>query len=82
MRQLLGEDRRRGTDLLIKMRAGVTSPKHLVSIYNIKELRSIDYGDRHGLVIGDAARITDVGQHPDVRKHYPRLTYACAQISS
>ena len=66
-----------GTDLLIKMRAGVASPKHLISINNIEELRSVAYDDRNGLVIGGAARITDVGQHPDVRKHYPGLTYAC-----
>jgi carbon-monoxide dehydrogenase medium subunit len=66
-----------GTDLLIKMRAGVASPDHLVSINNIKELRSVSYDDANGLVIGGAASITDVGQHPDVRKHYPGLTYAC-----
>jgi CO/xanthine dehydrogenase FAD-binding subunit len=66
-----------GTDLLIKMRGGVASPEHLVSINNVEELRGVDYDDRNGLVIGGAARITDVGQHPDVRKHYPGLTYAC-----
>lgn len=66
-----------GTDLLIKMRAGVASPAHLISINNIEELRGVTYDDRNGLVIGGAARITDVGLHPKVRIHYPGLTYAC-----
>jgi len=66
-----------GTDLLLKMRAGVASPEHLVSINQVAELQGVSYDDTNGLAIGGAARITDTGLHPDVRRHYPGLTYAC-----
>lgn len=66
-----------GTDLLLKMRAGMMNPEHLISINQVEALHRIDYDDSKGLVIGGAARINDVGQQPDVRRYYPGLTYAC-----
>jgi CO/xanthine dehydrogenase FAD-binding subunit len=71
-----------GTDILPKMRAGSLSEEHLVSINRVSSLNRISYRENEGLIIGAGARITDVGEQPDVLKHYPGLAHACSVMAT
>jgi carbon-monoxide dehydrogenase medium subunit len=71
-----------GTDLLMKMRAGAVAPEHLVSLNRVAGLRTISYAEADGLVIGGAARLAEVGEHPEVQKLYPALAHACSVMAT
>jgi len=71
-----------GTDLLMKLRAGVVSADHLVSLNRVAGLNRINYQDEDGLVLGAGARLNDVGEHPAVLKHYPALAHACRVMAT
>ncbi len=71
-----------GTDLLPKLRAGALETQHLVSLNRVAGLNRIDYQDSDGLVIGAGARIAEVGEHPQVRRHYPALAHACSVMAT
>jgi carbon-monoxide dehydrogenase medium subunit len=71
-----------GTDILPKLRAGALKVEHLVSLNRVPGLTRITYRDDDGLVIGAGARISDVGGHEDVIKHYPALAHACSVMAT
>ncbi|MBU4278656.1 MAG: xanthine dehydrogenase family protein subunit M [Proteobacteria bacterium] len=71
-----------GTDLLIKMRAGAQAPEHLVSLNRVAGLKTISYAGGDGLVIGGAARISQVGKNAEVRRLYPGLAHACSVMAT
>lgn len=71
-----------GTDLIRKMRARVVRVDHLVSLNRIDALRTIAWDDRNGLSIGATSRISQVGRHPKVLKHYPALGQACSAMAT
>jgi carbon-monoxide dehydrogenase medium subunit len=71
-----------GTDLIMKLRAGAVSASDLVSLNRVAGLNRINYQDEDGLIIGAGARISDVGEHPDVKKHYPALAHACSVMAT
>jgi CO/xanthine dehydrogenase FAD-binding subunit len=71
-----------GTDLVIKMRAGAQAPEHLISLNRVAGLKGITYAGGDGLVIGGAARISQVGKNPEVRRLYPGLAHACSVMAT
>ncbi len=71
-----------GSDLLLKLRGGALNAEHLVSLNRVAGLNRINYQDEDGLVIGAAARLADVGAHPDVRRLYPALAHACSVMAT
>lgn len=71
-----------GTDVIPKMRAGVLKVDHLISLGRVPGLATISFRDDDGLVIGAGARLSDVGHHPDVIKHYPALAHACSVMAT
>lgn len=71
-----------GTDLVIKMRTGAQAPEHLISLNRVAGLKGITYAGGDGLVIGGAARISQVGKNPEVRRLYPGLAHACSVMAT
>ena len=70
-----------GTDLLGCLRDGVFTSSKLVSLGNIQELRGItETGD--GVRIGALTTISAVAASPVVRKQYPVLAQAAAEVAS
>ncbi len=65
-----------GTDLLIKMRHAGLKPKAIISVKRIAGLDTIAFDEKRGLIIGAAALLADVANHPDVLKHYPTVAQA------
>ena len=71
-----------GTDLIPGLKAGNIKFSHLVSINRVAGLKSISFTHEDGLVIGAGARISEVGEHPEVQEFYPALAHACQVMAT
>jgi xanthine dehydrogenase YagS FAD-binding subunit len=70
-----------GTDLLALMKDSVATPKRLVNIKEIAELKGVTLG-KTSLRLGAAASMEDVLSNASVRKLFPSLHQAARGISS
>jgi xanthine dehydrogenase YagS FAD-binding subunit len=70
-----------GTDLLALMKDDVITPKRLVNIKDIKDLRGITSGGQ-GLRIGALTSLGDLADDPNVKKNYPALAEALIEAAS
>jgi 4-hydroxybenzoyl-CoA reductase subunit beta len=69
-----------GTDLVPNMKHKLFTPGHLVALRQISGLSGIE--ERNGeLIIGAAASLTSVADHPQVKGHLPSLARAAALIA-
>ncbi|MBM7559500.1 FAD binding domain-containing protein [Marinitoga litoralis] len=63
-----------GTDLIVKMRAGVIKPNLIVDLKNIDELFHVDFSKEHGLTFGAGLKLNVLIEEFDyVREYYPTL---------
>src|SRR5690348_3930090 len=70
-----------GTDLLALMKEDVVTPKRLVNLKEIKELRGVN-ADGQGLRIGALTLLVDVAENDGVRRNYPALAEAVEDAAS
>jgi xanthine dehydrogenase YagS FAD-binding subunit len=70
-----------GTDLLALMKEDVVTPKRLVNLKEIKELRGVN-ADGQGLRIGALTLLVEVAENDSVRKGYPALAEAVEDAAS
>ena len=70
-----------GTDLLPSMKHRLFSPKILLSLRKLHDLKTIS-SDDSGLWIGATATLMDVRRHPVVKARYPALAEACRTIAT
>jgi CO/xanthine dehydrogenase FAD-binding subunit len=70
-----------GTDLLAKVRSGVTRPALLVDVSRVESLRQVSASPA-GLVLGAAVPIADILESPAVRSSYPLLADALRTLGS
>ncbi|MCX8109892.1 MAG: FAD binding domain-containing protein, partial [Syntrophorhabdaceae bacterium] len=69
-----------GTDVMVLLRQKKITPKHLVSLRNIKELNRIDTTD--GLRIGGCVTHNDIDKNEFIKKYYSALTDATCRLGS
>jgi len=70
-----------GTDLLALMKEDVVTPKRLVNLKEVKELRGLN-ADGQGLRIGALTLLVDVAENDSVRKNYPAFAEAVEDAAS
>jgi 4-hydroxybenzoyl-CoA reductase subunit beta len=70
-----------GTDVYPKMKRGQFTPRHLVSLRTLKELKGIRK-TKDGLWIGAGESLTAVSHHPLIAKHFPALAHAAESVST
>lgn len=70
-----------GTDLVIKMKRNVISPKHLINIKQLDTLKDIVVTPQ-GMTIGAAVPLSQVGKHKDVLKFLPMISKAALSVGS
>ena len=70
-----------GTDIYPKMKRGQFTPRHLVSLRNLRELRGIRQ-DKDGFWIGAGESLTAVSSHRLIAKHFPALAHAAESVST
>src|SRR5438270_3058325 len=71
-----------GTDLLSLMKDEITTPKRLVNIKAIPELRGVSFTPTAGLRIGALMTLAELASHADVKSHYPSLAAALGEAAS
>jgi xanthine dehydrogenase YagS FAD-binding subunit len=70
-----------GVDLLDRMKNGIEQPPKLVNIRSISGLRGIHETDK-GLTIGALTTLSEISEHPAVRKQYQILSDACGHAAT
>lgn len=70
-----------GTDLLALMKDDVVTPKRLVNIKDIRELRGIN-PSAQGLRIGALTTLDEIATSAEVGKSHPMLADACGEAAS
>jgi 4-hydroxybenzoyl-CoA reductase subunit beta len=71
-----------GTDVYPKMKRGQFTPKNLVSLRSLRELRGIRPSTKEGMWIGAGETLTTVSQNPAVNKLFPALAHAAGSVST
>lgn len=71
-----------GTDLYVNMKQGLFTPKVVVALGGIADLRFIRYDAEHGLRIGALTTLAQLAGHETVRTRYRALALAAASIST
>lgn len=71
-----------GTDLLLQMRNGLKTPKTVIDIKRLPELKAIAYEDGQGLRIGALTTLRELHRSPVILQHYPVLSYAASRMAS
>jgi carbon-monoxide dehydrogenase medium subunit len=69
-----------GTDLLLKMKAGKETPRAVVNIKRIPDLRGLTFNSR--LAIAALTTLEELRRSPVVRDHFPALADAAATMAS
>jgi 4-hydroxybenzoyl-CoA reductase subunit beta len=70
-----------GTDVYPKMKRGQFTPRHLVSLQGLRELKGIRR-TKEGCWIGAGETLTTVSHHPLIAKHFPALAHAAESVST
>ena len=71
-----------GTALMLALRQRMTSPTHVVSLRNIRELRGITYDDEFGLRIGALTLHAELARSPLAREHFPMLADMASRLAN
>src|SRR5262245_34583579 len=70
-----------GTDVYPKMKRGQFTPRYLISLRSLRELKGIRQ-NKDGVWIGAGESLTTVAQHRLVAKHFPALAHAAHSVST
>lgn len=70
-----------GTDVYPKMKRGQFTPRNLISLRGLRELRGTRES-KDGLWIGAGESLTTVSNHPLISKHLPALAHAAESVST
>lgn len=62
-----------GTALMLALRQRLVSPRTVISLSGLQELKGLSWDDAKGLRIGALTLHDEVAQHPAVARHYPML---------
>jgi 4-hydroxybenzoyl-CoA reductase subunit beta len=71
-----------GTDLYPNMKRRQQTPRTVISVGRIPELKSIEGDGREGLRIGAGVSLTELVEHPVVNRDYPAVARAARLIST
>ncbi|HEY1235775.1 MAG TPA: FAD binding domain-containing protein [Candidatus Binatia bacterium] len=70
-----------GTDVYPKMKRAQFTPRNLISLRALRELKGIRQNN-DGLWIGAGETLTAISQHPLIAKHLPALAHAAESVST
>jgi 4-hydroxybenzoyl-CoA reductase subunit beta len=70
-----------GTDVYPKMKRGQFTPRQLVSLRRLKDLKGI-HQSKDGLWIGAGESLATVSHHPLIAKRFPALAHAAESVST
>ncbi len=71
-----------GTDLYANMKLGLFTPRVVVGLRSITELRRMHFDPAHGLRLGALCSLDSIARDPAVLLHYPALATAAAMVGT
>jgi len=71
-----------GTDLMLKMKAGIARPEMILNIKRLPELKGIAYDELQGLRLGALTTLRELTRSPLIREYYPSLAHAAGVMAS
>jgi 4-hydroxybenzoyl-CoA reductase subunit beta len=71
-----------GTDLYPNMKRRQQTPKTVVSVMRLQELNQVSGDGSSGLVIGASVSLTEIVEHPIIKRDYPVIAAAARTIST
>jgi 4-hydroxybenzoyl-CoA reductase subunit beta len=71
-----------GTDLYPNMKRRQQTPKTVISIMRLQELNQVSGDGSSGLVIGASVTLTEIVEHPIIKRDYPVIASAACTIST
>jgi CO/xanthine dehydrogenase FAD-binding subunit len=70
-----------GTDLFVYLNAGTLAARRYLDLWSLSELRGIRAG-KDGVAIGALTTFREIREHPDLRRRFPALCAAAAEIGA
>jgi carbon-monoxide dehydrogenase medium subunit len=71
-----------GTDILVDLKAGLRYHRRLVSLGQIEELKSIEFGPDGGLAIGSMVSVNMVARHREIAERFPGIHDAAMSLAA
>jgi 4-hydroxybenzoyl-CoA reductase subunit beta len=71
-----------GTDLYPNMKRRQQTPKTVISVMRLQELNQVSGDGNSGLVIGASVTLTEIVEHPIIKRDYPVIASAARTIST
>jgi len=71
-----------GTDLYPNMKRRQQTPRIVISVMRLPELNQVTGDGGQGLVIGGSVTLTDICEHPIIKRDYPVIASAARTIST
>ena len=71
-----------GTDLYPNMKRRQQTPKTVISVMRLQELNQVSGDGSTGLVIGASVTLTEIVEHPIIKRDYPVIASAARTIST
>ncbi len=71
-----------GTALMLALRQRMVSPRAVISLAGLPELKGISWDDAKGLRIGALTLHDELAMHPAVVKHYPMLAHLARHMAN
>ncbi len=71
-----------GTDLMLKLKSGLTTPAALVNIKRLPELKGITFITETGLQLGALTTLRELTRSPLIKEFYPCLALAASVMAS
>lgn len=71
-----------GTDLLVKIKAGLIKPSIVLSLHKVPGLSRLEYREKQGLRIGPLVTHAQVAINAEVKERFSALAKACSLVGS
>jgi len=71
-----------GTDILVKMKQRVVTPKYLVNLKHVEDMRGIEFDESKGLRIGALVTLEDLSKSLPVKERFSALSQAAGRVAS
>lgn len=71
-----------GTDLLVRVKQGLSTPEILVDVKGLQELKTLLYQPEHGLVLGSGLLLRQIETDLLITERCPALTEAAGKVAS
>ncbi|MBU1056521.1 MAG: FAD binding domain-containing protein [Proteobacteria bacterium] len=71
-----------GTDILPKMKQRIVTPKFVINVTKIEDLKKIEFGEKKGLTLGSLATLDAVSKSKPVIEKFTALAQAAGRVAS